>query len=159
MFQGIFFTDCLHCEELFTASVKCSGQNMRAIIHWRLLPGPLSTNFFLGRVKFWAVFLECQGPVLCWFKDKGPEKSWRSQIPRHYSVTQKTVLRSISAVAGVSWKHSGGGEDTEQDLWTASSFPGRSFPKVTEPIHTPIYIDQHSPQLFMHQEFCLEPPP
>lgn len=37
----------------------------------------------------------------CCFKDKDPEKSWRSQILRFYSVTRKTVLQSVSAVAGL----------------------------------------------------------
>ncbi len=53
------------------------------------------------------MFLRCQGPVSCCFKDKGEETSWRSWLLRYYSVTQKMVLRSVSAVAGVFWKHRG----------------------------------------------------
>lgn len=80
------------------------------------LPEPLLPPTFGYRVKVSAVFLECQDPVSCCFKDKGPEKSWRSQILRYYPVTQKTVPRSDSAVAGVLLKApEGKKEDTERD--------------------------------------------
>lgn len=81
-------------------------------------------------------FLECQGTVACFFKDKSPKKCWRSRILRYYSVTQKTAVRTVCALAGVFWKHGGEKKRTkEQDLWTAFTFPGRSFSKVTVSIH------------------------
>lgn len=40
-------------------------------------------------------FESVKAPVSRCFKDKGPEKSWRSQILRYYPVTLKTVLPSV----------------------------------------------------------------
>lgn len=58
----------------------------------------MELSTFSFRVQLQAVFLQCQGPASCCFREV------RSSS---FSQSLQAVLESISAVAGVFWKHRG----------------------------------------------------
>lgn len=60
-------------------------------------------------------FESVKAPVSRCFKDKGPEKSWRSQILRYYPVTLKTVLPSVFLLWQDFSESTGGGKKRTQN--------------------------------------------
>lgn len=136
---------CLHSEKPFTASLKCLGLNMRAITHWCLLPKPLSTDeawhiFFLKKSQILSSVFRVSRPCVTSVQRQRTRGVPENQILHFYSVNHSVA--SISAVEGFFEGTGGKKKGTQNEISEHfSTFPGRTSPKVTVPIHTPIYIE------------------